>query len=154
SLTAVVTTNGLNSGAPTQVATIVAAPTVTPNTTNRAQNATTLIINGTGFDTAPENTVVVNLSAVATVTAATATQLTVTFTTTPTSLGDLTAVVTANAGSSGPPVQVATVVTADQRFVQALYLAVLGREGSMVEVDFWANRVSADGRTSIASGIE
>ncbi len=50
-----------------------------------------------------------NNSAVGTVTAATATSLTVTFTTAPSAVGNLTAVVTSNSISSGSAVQVATV---------------------------------------------
>jgi hypothetical protein len=109
SLTADVTTFGGSSGA-TQVATIVGAPTVTMNTTNIAQNAPTITIGGTNFSATPaNNTVVFNLGAAGTVTSSTATQLTVTFTTPPSSTGPLTAVVTSNGGSSGAPVQVATV---------------------------------------------
>src|SRR5439155_256668 len=55
------------------------------------------------------NTVVFNDSAVGTVTAATATSLTVTFSAQPAATGSLTAVVTSNGGSSGAAVQVATV---------------------------------------------
>jgi hypothetical protein len=111
-LTANVTTFGGSSGA-TQVATIVGAPTVTMNTTNIAQNAPTIVIGGTNFSATPaNNTVVFNLGAAGTVTGSTATQLTVTFTTPPSTTGPLTAVVTSNGGSSGAPVQVATVVVA------------------------------------------
>ena len=117
SLTAIVTSNGGTSGAATQVATVVAAPTVTSNTLNRALNAPTtftLTINGTGFDTTPANNSVAfsTLGAVGSVTAATATQLTVTFSTVPTGLGSLTAIVTTDGGTSGAAVQVATVVAA------------------------------------------
>ena len=110
-LTANVTVFGGASGA-VQVATVVAAPTVTANTANRAINAPTITIAGTNFSTTAANdTVVFNLGAVGTVTAATATQLTVTFTTQPTSTGSLTANVTVFGGSSGA-VQVATIVPA------------------------------------------
>src|SRR5262249_10789960 len=89
----------------------VAPPTVTMSTASLAINATTLTINGSGFSTTPANdSVAFNLGAVGNVTAATTTQLTVTFTTAPSSVGNLTAVVTANGGSSGAAVQVATVV--------------------------------------------
>ncbi|MCB1211557.1 MAG: choice-of-anchor D domain-containing protein, partial [Verrucomicrobiales bacterium] len=85
------------------------APTVNASTAILAVNATTITINGTGFDTTPgNNTVVFSNGAVGTVTAATATSLTVTFTTQPTSYGSLTAVVTNGNGSSGAAVQVAT----------------------------------------------
>jgi hypothetical protein len=107
-LTALVITNGYSSGDPVQVATVI--PSVTSTTGNIAQTATTVFITGQGFSTTPaQNTVAFNLGALGTVTAATATQLTVTFTTNPTSAGALTAVVTSNGGSSGAPVQVATV---------------------------------------------
>jgi uncharacterized delta-60 repeat protein len=89
---------------------VITTPTVTSSTASLASNATTLIITGTGFDTTPgNNTVVFNNGAVGTVTAASATELTVTFSTQPTSFGSLTAVVTNGNGSSGAPVQVATV---------------------------------------------
>ena len=94
---------------------VAPAPTVNLSTASLAINATTLTIDGTGFDTtAGNNTVGFNLGAVGTVSAATATQLTVTFTTPPTSTGSLTAVVTTNGQNSGSPVQVATVVLATQ----------------------------------------
>src|SRR5262249_30909803 len=53
-------------------------------------------------------TVVFNDGAVGKVTAATATSLTILFTTKPKTAGKLTAVVTSNGGSSGAPVSVAT----------------------------------------------
>ncbi len=75
-----------------------------------AANATTITINGFGFDpTAANNTVTFNDGAVGTVTTATATSLTVTFSTKPTTAGSLTAVVTTDSVSSGAAVQVATV---------------------------------------------
>jgi hypothetical protein len=108
-LTAVVTTDSASSGAPVQVATVV--PGVTSSTASLPINGTTLTINGFGFDTtAGNNTVVFNNGAVGTVTAATATSLTVTLTTPPTAVGSLTAVVTTDGASSGTAVQVATVV--------------------------------------------
>src|SRR5262249_28633505 len=62
------------------------------------------------FDaTAANNTVAFDLGAVGSVTAASPTQLTVTFSTKP-SAGDLKAIVTSNGVSSGAEVQVATVV--------------------------------------------
>ena len=111
-LLAVVTTNGVTSGSAVQVATIVAAPTVTANPSRSIPISTsTLTIAGSGFNatTPSANTVAFNLGAVGTVTAATSTQLTVSLSTSPTSLGNLTAVVTSNGGTSGAPVQVATV---------------------------------------------
>ena len=110
-LTAVVTSFGGSSGAPVQVATVVDPPAVTPSVANLARNAPALVINGTGFDPAAAgDSVTLNLGAAGTVTSATSTQLTVTFSTAPTSSGNLTAVVTSFGGSSGAPVQVATVV--------------------------------------------
>jgi hypothetical protein len=89
------------------------APTVSLSTASLSINVTTLTIAGTNFDTtAGNNTVVFNLGAAGTVAAATATQLTVTLNTPPTSIGSLTAVVTTNGQSSGSAVQVATVVSA------------------------------------------
>jgi len=68
---------------------------------------------GTGFDAATPSANIVALSrgAAGTVTAANATSLTVTITTPPTSAGALTAVVSANGGTSGSPVQVANIVS-------------------------------------------
>ena len=87
------------------------APTVTKNTSNLANNATTLTITGIGFDPIAANNTVSLSSGTGTVTSATATQLTVTFNTAP-SLGTLGAVVTTNAISSGNEVQVAEIVEA------------------------------------------
>jgi hypothetical protein len=109
-LTAVVIVNGLSSGAPVQVATVVPGPNVTPNTTTIATTAPTLTITGSNFSPiASDDSVAFNLGAVGTVTAATATSLTVTFTTPPATTGSLTALVVANGLDSGAPVQVATV---------------------------------------------
>src|SRR5204863_3525203 len=106
--TAVVVTNGVSSGTAVQVATV--NPAVTSSTFSLAASSTTLTINGFGFDTtAGNNTVTFNNGAVGTVTAATATSLTVTFSTKPTTAGSLTAVVTSNSVVSGAAVQVATV---------------------------------------------
>jgi hypothetical protein len=107
-LTAVATINGVSSGAPVRVATI--APIVTLNSANVGANTSTLTINGFGFSTtAANNTVTFNNGAIGTVTNATATALTVNLTTRPTTLGNLTAVVTTNGASSGAAVQVANV---------------------------------------------
>ena len=104
------TTNGASSGTAVQVATV--NPTITLNTANLALGATTLTINGTGFDTtAANNTVTFNNGAVGTVSSATSTTLTINLTTLSTA-GNLTAVVTTNGASSGTAVQVATVVPA------------------------------------------
>ena len=110
-LNATVTVTGTGTTGPTQVATIVAAPTVTLATTSLPINSTTVTIAGTGFDssTPANNTVVFNNSATGTVTAATATSLTVTFGSQPAAVGSLTAVVTSFGGSSGTARQIATV---------------------------------------------
>src|SRR5205823_3955749 len=107
-LTAVVTTNGVTSGTAVQVAAVT--PVVTSSTSNVAANATTLTINGFGFDpTASNDTVVFNDGAVGLVTAASATSLTVTFSTNPVTDGTLTTIVTTNSVTSGGAVQIATV---------------------------------------------
>ncbi len=107
SLTAVVTTNSVSSGTAVQVATV--APVVTASTSNRGANSTTVIINGFGFSTVVgNNTVSFDNGAVGTVTSASATSLTVTFSTRPTSAGDLNATVTTN-GVVGTATQVATI---------------------------------------------
>ena len=69
-----------------------AAPTVTSNAANLAVNAPQMIITGTGFSTTIANDTVALSSGTATVTAATATQLTVTLGGT-LSMGSLTACV-------------------------------------------------------------
>lgn len=108
-VTAIVTAAGGNSGEAVQVAT--AAPAVTTSSTNLGINTTSIQIAGTRFDTtAANNTVVFNNGAVGTVRTATATLLTVDFTSQPTSVGDLTAVVTTNGQSSGTAVKVASVI--------------------------------------------
>ena len=111
-LTAVVSSFGVSSGQ-TQVATVVADPTVSPTSTTTSRNAAKILVTGTGFDAATPSANIVALSrgAAGTVTAANATSLTVTITTPPTSAGALTAVVSANGGTSGSPVQVANIVS-------------------------------------------
>ena len=110
SLTAVVTTNGINSGSAVPVATVVNAPTVTLSTVGHSINGGTITLTGTGFHaTAASNTVTFNNGAVGTVTSATTTQLSVTFSTQPTAVGNLTAAVTAYTQLSDT-VQVATIV--------------------------------------------
>jgi hypothetical protein len=108
-LTAIVTTNGMSSGSAVQVATII--PVVSTSNANLAANATTITISGFGFDPiAANNEVELNNDAEGTVTAATATSLTITLTTPPTTAGNLTAVVTTNTLDSGPAIKVATVI--------------------------------------------
>jgi hypothetical protein len=111
SLTVIVTTNGMVSGAAVQVATVT--PVVTSSTTSLAINATTVTISGSGFDpVAANNTVVMNNGAIGTVTSATVSLLTVTFSTKPIALGTLTAIVTTNSQTSGTATQIATVAPA------------------------------------------
>ncbi len=108
SLTAVVTSNGSASGAPVQVATVI--PVVSASAANLTANAASVIINGLGFDpVAANNTVLFNDGAAGSVTAASATSLTIAFSTKPTSAGNLTAVVTTDGASNGVTVQIATV---------------------------------------------
>jgi len=95
----------------------VAAPTVTVSTAKLAQDATTITIKGTGFvpGVPSANTVTFDNGAVGTVTAATATRLTVTVSNPPISTGPLKAIVTTNiGGTSGRAKQVATVKIAYQ----------------------------------------
>ena len=107
-LTAIVTSTGGSSGAAVQVATVI--PVVTSSTAFLPADATSVIIAGVGFDTtAANNTVTFNNGAAGTVSAATSTELTVTFSTQPTTAGTLTAIVTTNSASSASALQVATV---------------------------------------------
>ncbi len=102
-----------SSGTAVQVATVT--PVVTSSTASLAKNATILIIKGHGFDstTAMNNVVSFSGGVTGTVTAATATQLTVTVTIpSGVSLGSLMASVSTGDVSSGTAVQVATVVAA------------------------------------------
>jgi outer membrane protein OmpA-like peptidoglycan-associated protein len=85
------------------------APVVTSSATVLPVTATTMTIAGSGFETTPSNNLVTfNNGATGTVTAATATSLTVRFAT-PSTVGSLTAVVTNIGGNSGTAVQVALV---------------------------------------------
>ena len=104
SLTAIVavsSSNG-NSGSAVQVATIVAAPTVSLNAAYFPIDDSELIIFGTGFDagTPANNLVTFNHGAVGTVTAATSTQLTVSMDTQPNQTGNFTAFVNSFGGDS------------------------------------------------------
>lgn len=131
-LTAVVSTPAGSSGAPVQVGTVGAPstasnqpPTVTQSTTSLAQNATTILISGTGFDGSNPagNIVIFNLGAIGKVTAATQTQLVVSLLVPPTCTGPLTATVVSFFQSSGTPVQVANVVPAPVVFASSTPLA-------------------------------
>ncbi len=89
-LTAQISVNGISNGSAVQVASVTSV--VTSSTANLAANANTITITGCGFDTtAGNNSVTFNNGGVGSVTTATATTLTVTFSTKPTSVGSLTA---------------------------------------------------------------
>lgn len=109
-LTATVT-NSLGTSAPVTAANVVPAEsvTVTPSTATVAPFGG-LVIAGTGFSPTPTDNVVTLSSGTATVTAATATSLTLAFTSPP-AAGPLTATVTVQ-GVESAPTQVATVVAA------------------------------------------
>jgi preprotein translocase subunit YajC len=133
-LTAVVTVNSVSSGAPVQVATVV--PVVASNSANLANGATTMTINGFGFDPiAANNTVVFNNGAVGTVTSATATSLSISFSTPPAISGALTAVVTTNGENSGSPVQVATVAAAPVTPVVTMSTATLNANAGTMTIN-------------------
>ena len=115
-LNASVTVDGISSGSPVQVASIIAAitaPTVTSSTANLPANATSLIITGAGFDaTATNDSVTFSNGVTGSVTSATTTSLTVSSLTGLSSLSVgtvLNASVTVDGISSGSAVQVATV---------------------------------------------
>ena len=83
---------------------------VTPNTANLPINAISVTIGGAGFDPNKSNDAVIfNDGAFGAVTAATATSLTVTFSTMPASVGSLTAEAIVDGATNGDAVQVATV---------------------------------------------
>jgi hypothetical protein len=85
-------------------------PIITASTSILPGTATSITINGSNFDpTAANNTVSFSDGVFGTVTAATATQLTVQLAHDATAVGNLTAVVTTDGHSSGTPTQVATV---------------------------------------------
>jgi hypothetical protein len=105
-LSALVVTDGASNGSLTPVATVV--PIVTASTANVLVTATTLIITGIGFDPIASHDLVALSSGSGIVTAATATQLTVTFSSPPT-LGPLSALVVVDGVSSGSLTQVANV---------------------------------------------
>src|SRR5207237_1109570 len=91
-----------------QVATVV--PVITSATNNLAAHTGTIVISGFGFDpTSGNDAVTFNDGAMGNVSAATATSITVNFTTKPTTSGTLTAVVTTDSATSGLPIQVGTV---------------------------------------------
>ncbi|MCX6856166.1 MAG: choice-of-anchor D domain-containing protein [Verrucomicrobia bacterium] len=127
--------------------TYVAPPTLTASSARLLTTATTLTLNGTGFDAATpgNNTIVFTPAGSGTVTAATATSLTVTSLSglTP---GALNAVVTTNAIDSGAAVQVASVVVPGPVDLDTLNANVVG---SYV----MATAVQPDGKTIIAGSF-
>ena len=107
SLTATVTSNTVSGASAVSVATVI--PVVTPSTASLAANATSLIINGFGFDPIAANDVVsLGGGVTGTVSTATANQLTVT-SLVGLKFGSLTASVAVDGQDSGTAVQVATV---------------------------------------------
>jgi uncharacterized delta-60 repeat protein len=151
-LHAVVTTNGQNNGAAVQVATVIPppAPVVTLNAANLLTNATTLTITGTNFDTFTpgNNTVTFTPAGTGSVTASTATSLTVTGLSglTP---GALHAVVTTNGQNSGAAVQVATVFVTPAGFLDTAFNTAVSGVGHYVA----ATAVLPDGRMIIGGSF-
>ena len=122
-----------------RLASLVAAAIVTQSTANLASNAATMTIAGLNFDasTPGANTVVFSGAAspaVGVVTTATSTLLTVTFSTPPTNLGALNAVVTSNGAPSGTATQVATVVAPVYAYVADYQGADQGSDVSVCQV--------------------
>ncbi len=106
-LLASVSVSGISSGAAVQVATVT--PMVTKSTTSLAPSATTLTINGFGFDpTAANDTVKFSNGVTGTVKTATNNQLVI-INLTGLVAGSLTAIVTVDGESSGAAVEVADV---------------------------------------------
>ncbi len=122
-ISAIVSNGVASSGTAVGVATATAPPTILSSTTNRAKNATTVTITGTGFDSAILANNVVTFSGPAalgtpaiagSVTAVVATgattistgvpimTLTYTFTSDPPGMGELDAIVTVDGGASTP----------------------------------------------------
>jgi hypothetical protein len=102
----------------------IAAPTVTASAATLSQDASRITIRGTGFvaGVPSANTVTFDNGAVGSVTAATATSLTVSIDATPSKTGALKATVTTNiGGSSGRPKQVATCRGEAPRFLSAFW---------------------------------
>lgn len=153
-LTAVVTSYGVDSFTPVQVATV--APVVTSSTANLAASATSVVISGFGFGLTKANDSVTLTDGFGhvisnTISTALATSLTLTLTG-PLTGGTLYAVVTANGVSSGTAVQVAT-VTPVPAFVQSLYTDFLGRPGDAAGMVGWVDMANAGNFTGVADGI-
>ena len=120
---------GAYNGFVTKLITYEISPTVNVSATSVADSSSIITITGAGFSpAASSNSVVFNLGVMGTVTSASSTQLTVTITTPPTALGNLTAVVSTD-GVSGPAEQVGTEVSGDWVVTDAG-----GGEGSLSDV--------------------
>ena len=165
SFSAVVTSNGISSGAPVQVALVT--PVVTSETSQVAANASTVTISGYGFDpVVSNNSVSLGIGAVGTVISATPTSITVSFSTKPTQAGSLTAIVTTNSQTSGSATQVASlspVVTSSTASIAAnassIVIAGVGFDtipanNTVVLSNGAAGTVTAATATSITVGFD
>ena len=156
----------IGSGAQVQVAVIL--PTITPSASNLDADAATITINGYGFDTtsfATHDMVTFTnptggADGAGTVSAATPTSLTVTFTTYPTIAGLLMAKVSVNGTSSGTPVNVGTVLpvvlatSTTSVTAAATNTVTMGITGyGFDETTFTDNTVTFSGGTGVTSGI-
>jgi hypothetical protein len=137
-LHASVNVNGVSSGSSVQIATV--APVVTSSSDSLAATATSLTLSGAGFDTKPANdTVTFDNGVTGTVTSASINTLVVKVS----GLGSLVAgtalhaSVKVNGVSSGSPVQVATIITATEEFVDAAYVDVLHRHADPSSLATW-----------------
>ena len=141
-ITAVVQVNGLSSGAAVAVATVVPVVTATP-TNETSLNTTSLVITGAGFSTTAANNVVAlsngAVGTVATSPAPTFSSLTVTLTTTPTTIGQMSAVVQVSGVSSGTSVVVATVTSGLPTSATWRSVAVSDSGQKMTAVEFGGN---------------
>ena len=134
---------GANTGG-TGLFTHIAPPTVTLSTATVMTTATTLVVNGSGFDgTVPSNNSVVFVpgGTTGTVTAATDTSLTVAVS--GLTAGNLSAVVTTSGLSSGAAVQVATVFVPGPGTLDPLDLGIVGSPGSGYNNTAWNSIESA-----------
>ncbi|MGE4072469.1 MAG: C25 family cysteine peptidase [Lysobacterales bacterium] len=132
-----------SSGLVEQVASFDRSPTITASTFVRLRTASTVVIQGNYFSTTPaNNSVAFTPTGAGTVTASTATTLTVTGVS-GLSLGALYAVVTSEGLSSGTPVQVATVVEPVPGDLEPLNLDIVGDR-------VYAAVTQADGKLLVA----
>ena len=144
------TPSGAVLGSPTtNTLTIVEpSPSVTTSTASLGINAPSVVIRGIFNPVAANNTVTFNDGAVGTVTSASATTLTVTFTTPPTGLGSLTATVTSAGLSTGAPVQVATLVP-----VVSTAMGVIGLNATTFAINgFGFDPIAANNTVILSNG--